>query len=220
MSPRTKAQFSQLRAERRNQILQAASIVFSRVGFYAANVSDVAAEANVSQGTIYHYFKSKEELFMAAFEAWETESFYQEVQAATDGTTTAAEQLRWLAYGMGERMAQAAEIMPASVEFWSHIYRNTAIRESFRLIFSGLRTTLAKLIQDGISQGEFVPVDANAAAALFIATYDGLILQWLADPKSVDWQTESETLIELVFHGLLKPPKNFRFEKDNQGKAT
>ena len=207
MSPRTKAQFSQLRAKRRGQILRAASIVFSRVGFHAANVSDVAAEARVSQGTIYHYFKSKEELFMAAFEAWETESFYQEVQAATDGTASAAEQLRGLAYGMGERMAQAAEILPASVEFWSHIYRNTAIRESFRLIFSGLRTTLAKLIQDGIAQGEFVPIDSKAVATLFISIYDGLILQWLAEPRSVDWQTESRTLVDLVFHGLLKSPE-------------
>jgi AcrR family transcriptional regulator len=207
MSPRTKAQFSQLRAERRNQILQAASIVFSRVGFHAANVSDVAAEARVSQGTIYHYFKSKEELFMAAFEAWETESFYQEVQAATDGTASAAEQLRQLAYGIGERMAQSVEILPASVEFWSHIYRNTAIRESFRLIFSGLRTTLAELIQGGIAQGEFVPIDSNAVATLLISIYDGLILQWLADPQSVDWQTESTTLVDLVFHGLLKTPE-------------
>ena len=207
MSPRTKAQFTQLRAERRDQILQAASIVFSRIGFHAANVSDIAAEAHASQGTIYHYFTSKEELFMAAFEAWETESFYQEVQAATDGTASAAEQLRWLAYGMGERMAQAVEIMPASVEFWSHIYRNTAIRESFRLIFSGLRTALAKLIQDGIAQGEFVPIDSEAVATLFISIYDGLILQWLADPQSVDWQTESTTLVDLVFHGLLKHPE-------------
>lgn len=207
MSPRTKDQFSQLRAERRNQILKAASIVFSRVGFHAANVSDVAAEARVSQGTIYHYFKSKEELFMAVFEAWETESFYQEVQAATDGTASAAEQLRRLAYGIGERMAQAADILPASVEFWSHIYRNTAIRESFQLIFSGLRTTLAKLIQDGIAQGEFVPIDSNAVATLFISIYDGLILQWLADPQSVDWQTESTILVDLVFHGLLKTPE-------------
>ena len=144
---------------------------------------------------------------MAAFEAWETESFYQEVQAAVDGTASAAEQLRRLAYGIGERMAQAAEIMPASVEFWSHIYRNVAIRESFRLIFSGLRTTLAKLIQDGIAQGEFVPIDSNAVATLLISIYDGLILQWLADPQSVDWQTESSTLVDLVFHGLLTSPE-------------
>ncbi len=204
MSPRTKDQITQLRAERKAQILQAAGKVFSRIGFYGTNVSDVAAEAQVSQGTIYHYFKSKEELFMAVFEVWETDGFYQEVRIVTDGSTSAAEQLRQLAYGMGRRMVQAEEIHPASVEFWSHINRNAAIREGFRDIFSELRATLTELIQAGISQGEFVSVDADAAAALFIATYDGLILQWLVDPKSVDWQTESQTLVDLMFNGLLK----------------
>jgi len=204
MSPRTKAQVTQLRDERKAQLLQAASNVFSRIGFHAANVSDVATEAGVSQGTIYHYFKSKDDLFMAVFEAWETESFYQEVRAAAVGSASAAEQLRQLAYGIGARMAEAGEILPASVEFWSHIYRNAAIKESFRQIFSGLRTTLAKLIQDGIAQGEFVSIDPNAAASLFIAIYDGLILQWLADPKSMDWKKESKTLVDLMLHGLLK----------------
>ena len=204
MSPRTKVQVTQLRDERRAQLLKAASNVFSRIGFHAANVSDVATEAGVSQGTIYHYFKSKEELFMAVFEAWETESFYQEVRAATVGSASAAEQLRQLAYGMGERMAEAGEILPASVEFWSHIHRNAAIRKSFRQFFSEFRTTLTKLIQAGIAQGEFVSIDPNAAASLFIAIYDGLILQWLADPKSMDWQNESKTLVDLMLHGLLK----------------
>ena len=204
MSPRTKAQVTQLRDERKAQLLQAASNVFSRIGFHAANVSDVAIEAGVSQGTIYHYFKSKDDLFMAVFEAWETESFYQEVRAAAIGSASAAEQLRQLAYGIGVRMAEARELLPANVEFWSHIYRNAAIKESFRQIFSGLRTTLAKLIQDGIAQGEFVSIDPNAAASLFIAIYDGLILQWLADPKSMDWKKESKTLVDLMLHGLLK----------------
>ena len=56
----------QAREERRRQILEAALRVFLDKGYHAANVSDVAAEAGVSQGTIYWYFSSKEELFNAA----------------------------------------------------------------------------------------------------------------------------------------------------------
>jgi TetR/AcrR family transcriptional regulator, acrAB operon repressor len=207
LSPRTKIQFAKLRAERRTQILHAASRVFSRKGFHAANVSDVSAEAGVSQGTVYHYFDSKEDLFMTVFEAWETGNLYREVNAAMDASASAAEQLRYLAHAVGERMAQAEEILPASVEFWSHIHREPAIREGFRRIFAELRATVAQFIQDGIAQGEFVPIDANAVAALLIAAYDGLILQWLSDPQSVDWQTVSATLTELVFRGLLMRPE-------------
>jgi AcrR family transcriptional regulator len=181
--------------------------VFSRKGFHAANVSDVAAEAGVSQGTVYHYFDSKESIFMAVFEAWETGNLYSEVGAAMDASASATEQLRYLAGAVGERMAQAGEIFPANVEFWSHIHRDPAIREGFRRIFGELRGTVAKLIQNGIDQGEFAPIDPEAAAGLLVAAYDGLILQWLADPQSVDWQTASATLTELVFHGLTRSPE-------------
>jgi AcrR family transcriptional regulator len=207
MSPRTKTQNAKLRAGRRAQILQAASRVFARKGYHAANVSDVSAEAGVSQGTVYHYFDSKEDLFMAVFEAWETGNLNREVQAAMDTSASASERLRYLAHAVGEYMALTEEIFPASVEFWSHIHREAAIREGFQRIFAELRATVAQFIQDGIAQGEFVSIDSNAVAALLIAAYDGLILQRLSDPHSVDWQTASATLTELMFHGLLKRPE-------------
>ena len=207
MSPRTKTQIAKLRAERKAQILRAANTVFSRKGFHAANVSDVAAEAGVSQGTVYHYFDSKEDLFMAVFEAWETGNLYREVRAAIDASGSPSEQLRYLARAVGEYMAQSGDIIPASVEFWSHIHRDAAIKEGFRRIFAEIRLTVAHLIQDGIDQGEFVSIDSESAASLLIAVYDGLILQWLADPQSVNWQTASGTLADLVIQGLLKTPE-------------
>jgi hypothetical protein len=143
---------------------------------------------------------------MAVFEAWETGNLNREVQAALDVSTSASQRLRYLAHAVGEYMALTEGIFPASVEFWSHIHRDAAIREGIRRIFAELRATIAQLIQDGIAQGEFVSIDSNAVAALLIAAYDGLMLQWMADPLSVNWQTASTTLIELVFHELLKNP--------------
>lgn len=207
ISPRTKTQSAKIRAERREQILEAAGRVFSQKGFHAANVSDIAAEAGVSQGTVYHYFDSKESIFMAFFEAWETGNLYSEVGAAMDASASSSEQLRYLAGAVGERMAEAGDIFPAHLEFWSHIHRDPAIREGIRRIFAELRATLAQLIQTGIDQGEFVSIDPNAAASLLIAAYDGLILQRLADPSSVNWQTVSRTLVQLVFHGVLTAPE-------------
>jgi hypothetical protein len=124
---------------------------------------------------------------MAVFEAWETESLYREVQAAMQASASASGRLRYLAHAVGEYMSLAGETFPANVEFWSHIHRDAAIREGFRRIFAEMRLTLAQLLRDGIAQGEFTSIDSDAAAALLIASFDGLILQWLADPQSVDW---------------------------------
>ncbi len=203
MSPRTKEQTAKIREERRRQILEAARQVFSQKGFDATNVSDVAAAADVSQGTIYHYFDSKDDLFMAVFEDWLTTCAYQGYAKSAFNTATAADRLRAFAHTAGQMMIDSAEFLPVQMEFWSHILRNDTIRERFRVVFAELRTFLGQIIQAGIDGGEFRATDAESLAAVALATYDGLILQWLADPESVDWQRASRALVEITLTGLL-----------------
>ncbi|RMD65248.1 TetR/AcrR family transcriptional regulator [Candidatus Parcubacteria bacterium] len=205
MCPRTHQQLTRLRAERKAQIIQAALEVFVQKGYHAANISDVATKAGVSQGTIYHYFPSKDALFLAAYETWEVQSLYGEIQQALDDSQSPAEQLRLLAQTVADRMTQAAAMLPANVEFWSHISRNEAVRDGFRHLFQAMRKRLAVIIQEGVARGEFVAVDAEETATLLIAVYDGLILQWLAEPRSVNWADISQTLSQVFLHGLLKP---------------
>src|SRR5215831_7868452 len=54
-------------ADKRDRILTAAERIFARHGFFAAKVSDVAKEAGVADGTIYLYFKSKDDLLISLF---------------------------------------------------------------------------------------------------------------------------------------------------------
>src|SRR5215510_11425914 len=54
--------------DKRERILTAAERIFARHGFFAAKVSDVAKEAGVADGTIYLYFKSKDDLLISLFE--------------------------------------------------------------------------------------------------------------------------------------------------------
>ena len=61
------------------------------------------------------------------------------------------------------------------------------------------------VIQVGIDTGEFRPVDATLMARLMIATYDGLILQWLADKSGINWDASTETLTDVILQGLLSP---------------
>lgn len=64
MSPRSKEQNEHIRDERREQLLSAALKVFSRRGLAATKIGDIAAAANMSHGLVYHYFKSKEDVFV------------------------------------------------------------------------------------------------------------------------------------------------------------
>ena len=97
----------QVREERRLQILQSALNVFSEKGYHAANVSDVAAAAGVSQGTIYWYFDSKDELFQAAIMSAFMDIGHS-IMTPLAGCSTATEKLVALAQAM-ESLSDVAE---------------------------------------------------------------------------------------------------------------
>ena len=63
MSPRNEEQNALIKDERREQILSAALKVFARRGFAATKISDIVAQGGISHGLVYHYFKSKDDIF-------------------------------------------------------------------------------------------------------------------------------------------------------------
>jgi AcrR family transcriptional regulator len=203
--PRTEEQNQVVREQRRAQLLKAAQRVFTRKGFHAASVADVVAEAGVSQGTVYHYFDSKEALLLAVFTEWETGNLQEEVGQALQAAPTAVGKLGLLARAATRRVSSSMQLLEASVEFWSHIPRNAGIRKGFKRMFGLMAADIATVIQHGIDTGEFRKVDAMVMARLMIATYDGLVLQWLADRKGIDWEACTETLTGVMLQGLLVP---------------
>ena len=205
--PRTEKQIEQLREQRSTQLLNAAQRVFSRQGFHAANISDVAAEAGVSQGTVYHYFDSKEELLLAVYTRWETQHLQDEIGLALQAEPSASRKLAFVARAATERISGSLQLLQASVEFWSHIPRNSDIRKGFKRMFARMADDVAAIIRQGINAGEFRKIDATVMARLMIATYDGLVLQWLADKKSIDWQSCTDTLVTVVLNGLSRTDK-------------
>ncbi len=80
-------------ADRRKTILRAAVEVFSRKGFHGCRIADVAREAGVAYGLVYHYFKDKEELLESVFSSGWT-GFLSRVQDAITRETHFADQIR------------------------------------------------------------------------------------------------------------------------------
>lgn len=68
MSPRNEEQNEIIKDERREQILSAALKAFAKRGFAATKIGDIASRAGLSHGLVYHYFKSKEEIFYVLLE--------------------------------------------------------------------------------------------------------------------------------------------------------
>ena len=81
MSPRSKQQNAQIKDDRRAQILNAALAVFARRGLAATKIADIAAQAGLSHGLVYHYFPSKEDIFVELIRIADTSSSSALLQA-------------------------------------------------------------------------------------------------------------------------------------------
>lgn len=191
---------AQIRAERRSQILASALVVFSQKGFHASNVSDVAAHAGVSQGTIYWYFDSKEELFDAAIMEY-FRDFGVAMISTLESNGTASEKLRTLAKNMDRFVAEAQQVLVAFLSYWAS---GQGQRRSAQLWIEVLREYadyLVAVIEEGISTGEFRDVDARGLVWAMAAAYDGLAAYAMFIPE-IDVERVSKAFVTTLLEGL------------------
>jgi AcrR family transcriptional regulator len=189
------------REERRRQILNAALTVFSQKGYHATNVSDVAAQAGVSQGTIYWYFESKDELFQAALL-----STFMDIEEETLGSLaaypTAADKIRALAESM-VRLADVAEgLFMLFLGYWASSDRREESAQIWIDLLKQYEEVLVAIIEEGIGNGEFEPVDAEALVWALLAAYDGLAAYAVIMPN-MDLARVSRTFVGTLLKGLV-----------------
>jgi AcrR family transcriptional regulator len=171
------------RAQTRRELIDAAERLFTRQGFHATSVADLAAEAGYTTGAVYSNFASKEDLFFAVYER-RAEAAVRYVErsikelgpaAALEriGTDTAARRRRddgWLA---------------VFVEFWAHVVRTPELRARFAEIHGRASKPVADAVERLTGPGE-VPLTGTAVTAAMNVMQIGLALERLTRPGLVD----------------------------------
>lgn len=190
------------REERRGQILDAALTVFTQKGFHAANVSDVAALAGVSQGTIYWYFDSKEDLFKAATLSVFVD-FGRETQAHLDGCESATEKLRVLGQAMEGFVTGLEGLLVMFLGYWVSVPGREEAGQFWVDILVEYNKLLVEIVEQGIRDGEFKPTDAEALAWALMGAYDGLAAYTMLVPD-MDVGRVSQVLVATLLHGLTR----------------
>jgi AcrR family transcriptional regulator len=190
----------QLRGERRRQIVKAALAVFSEKGFNTANVSDVAARAGVSQGTIYWYFESKEELLTQALRSF-FDDFGQGTVSALAQCPTATEKLHALGRAMVDFAAEAGGLFTLFLEYWASSPRHAAAGQLWTSVLAGYKDLVVGIMEEGVRNGEFEPVDAESLVWAMMAAYDGLAAYVMIMPN-LDLARISQAFVETLVKGL------------------
>jgi AcrR family transcriptional regulator len=186
---------------RRNQILDAATKVFVRQGFQHARMDDIVEESGLSKGTLYWYFKSKEDIINAILHRLFTGDLaYLENMMQAEGT--ASERLIQLTDHRITGLQQMSSLVPIIFEFYAVAVHQQSVKQFINEYFQHFRALLEELIQEGINNGEFRKVDARDTAISITSLYEGLTLHWMIDPQSVQLEILNENSISLFLNGL------------------
>lgn len=171
--PRSAAANEQIRAQRREAILHAATPVFARKGFAGTKISDLAAASGMSQGLLYRYFASKDEVFVAI--VTETVRFSIELaRQACERPGTPWERLCWFV----EAFLPLQYECPEYALVISHALTSDAVPAGVREKALHQLNTFSDLIRDliiaGQMAGSIIKRDPEQLTLHLLATLHGL----------------------------------------------
>ena len=186
-------------------ILRAAAQVFAQQGYQAATIDAIAERAGIGKGTVYEYFRNKQELFFAIFDEY-IASIERLAQESLDlPSAAAAAQIRQAIHTVLAMSAEQRDLFPLVFEFWSASAspdRQTRVAALFRDCYAKFRTLIAGQIRKGQQEGEFDrTADASRIAAVLVGALDGLFLQAWFDPE-LDPVSMGDDFVAILLRGL------------------
>ena len=166
---------------KKQDVLEAAERVFSKHGYAAARMEDVAAEAGVSKGSVYNYFKSKQEMFMEVFHFSQIND-RELFDKIVNSNISSREKILKIIETVLKRFDAHRNIGKLLMEFWATAGRDefAGFNEVLNNLYSDYLAVLEELISQGQSSGEMeVMTTPKMSARMLVAFLDGLGMQKL-----------------------------------------
>ncbi len=188
--------------DKRERILRAATKVFARKGFYATKVSEVAKAAGVADGTIYLYFKSKDDLLVSLFED-RILLLLSTLERALGARPTPEERLRCvieMQLGLLEGERDLAEVITVNLRQSTKLMKQYAAPK-FMLYLD----TIARVVAEGQRSGAFrSDVSPHLVARTIFGALDGIAMTWaLGKAEAGGLSRAARQVADVLLAGLL-----------------
>jgi TetR/AcrR family fatty acid metabolism transcriptional regulator len=189
--------------ERRRQILDAAVKVFARQGFHSTRVADIADEADVAYGLVYHYFSSKENVLNELFsQRWSL--LLEAIRETDQSDATPQEKLGVVAGFIIDSYRYDPDLMKViivEVTRAANSFGQTHLKQ-----ISAAYTGIAKIVSDGQRNGTFrKDIDAAFASMSFYGAIEQMLSGWifgLIPGSDRDFDEARELIVKTICEGL------------------
>jgi AcrR family transcriptional regulator len=193
------------KADRKKGILSAAQRVFSRKGYEATTMEDIASEAGFGKASLYFYFKGKEEVFLSLIKAGleEQRSLLKEIMASQ---LSNVERLEALVSKLFENVEQNREFIRIVHSESQKLYASALEKVHSSIIREHKKTMegIASIIQDGIRSGEFRKVEPTVAAGSLMGIIRSVIFSWFVREERTSLDRYRPMVMEIFLKGISK----------------
>ena len=191
------------RVEKNNkyhQILEAAVKVFARQGFHQSTVAQIAKEAGVADGTIYLYFKNKDDILVQFFD-YRAKQVFGSFREAVDGAETSADKLRNL---VRSHLAEFQRDRDGAVVYQVETHQNSRLAEAqIREMSQMYRDLISEIVEQGQQEGTIrKDLYLGLVKRFIIGAVDEVINTWLHAEGEYDLVSMADPLVELFIKGI------------------
>ncbi len=183
------------KAEKRRLIRHAAYRCFVESGYHAATVDRICESANISKGSFYWYFSSKQSIFLDILNNWADE-VASELSEQFEPAINNEDRFAAFSVTLEREARRVRAIMPVWLDFLSQMGRDPDVREGLARFHRRIRSIITELFRTMIPGLDEAHLEAVAAVVL--AGFTGLVWQDLADPSGARFSQHCQCTLAIL----------------------
>lgn len=187
-------------ADKREAILRAAIRVFAHNGYFNSKVADIAREAGVADGTVYLYFKSKEDILHSVFDR-NMEEAIVEGRRRLEGVADPKERLRQIALLHLERLGADRDL---AVVFQVELRGSTKFMQEFSAAgFAEYLALIRTTFEEGQHAGAFrADLNPNVVAKVLFGALDEMATNWILSKRRYKLAPMADEVLDIFLNGV------------------
>jgi TetR/AcrR family transcriptional regulator, fatty acid metabolism regulator protein len=192
-------------ADKRATILDAATATFAKHGFFGAQVADIAKAAGIAAGTVYLYFRSKDEILTSIFDRTMRETL-EEGRAALAEAGDPVERLRRIAHLHLARLGRDRNL---AIVFQVELRQTTKFMEQFsKTGFADYLALIQQTIEEAQVRGVFrKTLNSRTASKVFFGALDEMATNWILSRRRYALAGQADEIVDMLVGGFGAPGK-------------
>ena len=183
---------------KKDLIMASALRVMTEKGYYGSTIDDIVSESKMSKGAIYHYYKSKKEVYLELIVY--LESKYTDMFASVNKESTSAKKLKKLFTIWSDQLEKEPDFFQSFSIFQSMSRHDKDFKQAMQRMYNRFQKFIELIIIEGIESKEFKKIDPKTSALSLILNFDGISWFSLFESKNLDAKSYIDQMSDYILN--------------------